>query len=120
MTRPLPVETMHQIALCLPRQTLRTLLQFRPHYIGQVASYVFFSRLSLHFGVDCTYRWHSGIRYEKEAPDPELLRWHNNRSYQILMHIVADNSFANRVWKLKIYVPDMEQSESNWGPEMSM
>jgi hypothetical protein len=107
----LPAETLQQIVLYLPRQTLQTLLLVQPHPLGQIASHVFFSKISLHFGVRCYHKWHLGVMHKKVIDNPELLDWHNKRSHEILMHIVENDQFANRVQTLKIYAPDLGNSD---------
>jgi len=101
----LPTETLHEIARYLPRYVLKSLLLFQPHPVGQVASYVYFSTVSLHFGVRDNYgSWESD---ETSA----LMEWHDKRSFDILMTIAANNDFAKKVQTLKIYSPGMKDAD---------
>lgn len=51
MTLDLPIELLYEIVLYLPRHILKLLLLFQPHPLGRIASYTYFSSLTLHFGV---------------------------------------------------------------------
>ena len=114
----LPVETLHEIVLYLPRYTLRSLLEFQPHPLGNVASYVYFSMLSLHFGVRCIHRWHFGNMCGQTAEDLKLLEWHNRRSHEILTTIIGGSAgFSCKVQRLKIYAPGSTNSD-DLEPEM--
>lgn len=114
----LPVETLHDIVLYLPRYTLRSLLVFQPHPLGNVASYVYFSTLSLHFGIRCNHRWYFGNQHEQTVEDLELLEWHNRRSHEILTTIIGGEAgFSCKVQRLKIYAPGSTNSD-DLEPEM--
>ena len=119
-TQSLPVEILQQIVLYIPRQTLQTVLLVQPHPLGQIASHVFFSKLSLHFGVGYNYKGHHGLT-KRAGGNPEFLHWHVKRSQEILMHIIENDRFASSVQTLKIYAlassgdPDMLRPEtSTW------
>ena len=101
MVPSLPTETLHEIALYLPRYVLKSLLLFQPHPFGRIASYLYFSVLSLHFG-EGDLGW---------TAMEELNEWHNKRSRDILMAVIEDNDFAKRVQTLKIYSPGSEDTE---------
>lgn len=110
MTPYLPTETLNQIALYLPRRVLKSLLDFQPHPFGQIASYLYFSTLSLHFGVRDFDRYEIGWG---ESPEAVALReWHDKRSHSILMTIVEDDNFAKRIQTLKIYCPGLEDADT--------
>ena len=92
----LPVETLHEIVLYLPRHSLRGLLLLQPHPLGQVASYVYFSTLSLRFGICQSY-----LSWCVQTDDP-LTLWHQKRSIEILEAIINDANFASRVKRLNL------------------
>jgi hypothetical protein len=104
-TSCLPYEILHEIALYLPRRVLKCLLLFQPHPVGRIASDLFFSTLSLHFGVRDSDRYtpfrNWGQAYGMEA----LIEWHEKRSYDILMTIIENDNFAKKVRTLKVYSP---------------
>lgn len=103
---PLPIETLHNIVLYLPRHILRSLLTFQPHPLGQIASYVYFSTLSLHFGVRPHHQWYLGTEIDGQQEDLDLLEWHDRRSHEILTTIIEGGAnFAHKVRRLKIYAP---------------
>jgi hypothetical protein len=107
----LPTEIIHQIVKSLPRHVQQLLILFQPHPLGQVASYAYFSTLSLHFGVRNNHRWHITTEDERNSKNPELLEWHNKRSSEILTCIIDGGNFATRVKKLKIYTPGSADSD---------
>jgi hypothetical protein len=96
----LPVETLHEIALYLPRYILKSLFIFQPHPLGKTASYVYFSELSLYLGNFGLPRQYMG--YEPQGNNDKLAMWHNQRSRNILTTIV-ESDFGNRIQKLRIY-----------------
>jgi len=104
LNMPLAMETLHDIVLYLPRHVLKRLLLFQPHPLGQIASYVYFSMLSLHLGVSNLHLRYIGIGSELRRDDG-LIEWHKRRSQQILQAIIENDQFARRVRTLKIYVP---------------
>jgi len=95
----------------LPWQTLKTILLVQAHSLGQITSHVFFSSLSLHFGVHCYHKWHLRVIHKKVIDNPKLLDCHNKWSHEILMHTIKNNQFANRVQTLKIYAPSSGDSD---------
>jgi hypothetical protein len=110
MAPRLPTETLHEIALYLPRHVLKSLLFFQPHPVGRVASYLYFSVVSLHFGVRDSDRYSSIWGESNEMI--ELTEWHEKRSYGILMAIIENNDFAKRVQRLKIYSPGSKDTDA--------
>src|ERR1700691_615469 len=96
----LPAETLHEIAMYLPRYILKTLLVFQPHPLGKIASYVYFSKLSLYLGVPGIPLRYMG--HEPQGSNDELVMWHNRRSSDILMAIV-ESDFGKRIQKLRVY-----------------
>jgi hypothetical protein len=103
MVPSLPTETLHEIVLYLPRHVLKSLLLFQPHPVGRIASYLYFSMVSLHFGVRDYGRYTSSWGESNEVA--VLRKWHDKRSHDILMAIIENNDFAKRVQTLKIYSP---------------
>jgi hypothetical protein len=101
MSSRLPNETLHEIVLYLPRHVLKSLLLFQPHPVGQIASDLYFSKLSLHFGARDKYK-------EMDA----LAKWHDERSRDILLTIVEKSSFAKKVQTLKIYSPGSKDTDA--------
>lgn len=86
-----PVECLYNIVHNLRRQDLQSLLLYQPHPLQQIAFYLYFSTLSLHFGVRSLHRWHFPTDHEKESENninDDLLQWHNKRSQEILMAII--------------------------------
>ena len=112
MTPCLPNETLHEIALYLPRHVLKSLLFFQPHPVGQIASDLFFSTLSLHFGVHDSDRNSHSLNWGIANGVEGLIEWHENRSYGILMTIVENNDFAKKVQPLKIYSPGSRDTDA--------
>ena len=106
------IEILHEIVLYLPRHILKCLLLFQPHPLGQIASYVYFSTLSLHLGVSSLHKRYIGSCDELWRND-ELIDWHKKRSQQILETIVENDQFAKRVQKLKIYAPSPSSAEDS-------
>lgn len=106
----LPIEIFQLIAQNLPRHILKTLLVLQPHPLGQVASYIYFSTLSLHFGVYHHHWWYLINFQEHLLKNHGLPEWHKKRSYDILMSIKGGGDFAKRVKRLKIYAPGSSDS----------
>jgi hypothetical protein len=112
MHMPLAMETLHEIVLYLPRHVLKRLLLFQPHPLGQIASYVYFSMLSLHLGVSNLHLRYIGVGSDPRRDDG-LIEWHKRRSLQILQTIIENDQFARRVQTLKIYAPSHSAEDSD-------
>jgi hypothetical protein len=110
-----PIEILHQIVLYLPRHTQHLLILLQPHPLGQIASYIYFSTLSLHFGVRSLHKWHIISPKERQlgSNNPVLFEWHAKRSREILTSIIDGSNFATRVKKLKIYAPGSADSDNS-------
>ena len=104
--KSLPTETFHEIVRYLPRDSLKTLLLFQPHPLGQIASYVYFSTLALHFGMRKTHLITEAEPRGRLGPlvDDPLTVWHQKRSDEILKTILNDANFATKIVRLKLYV----------------
>jgi hypothetical protein len=96
----LPVEILHEIVFYLPRYILKSFLVFQPHPLGKIASYVYFSKLSLYLGILGLPLRYMG--HEPQGSDDELVMWHNRRSHDILTTIV-ESDFGKRIQKLRVY-----------------
>lgn len=108
----LPTETFHEIVRYLPRYSLKTLLLFQPHPLGQIASYVYFSTLALHFGMRKTRLMLEAGSRGRLGPlvDDPLIIWHQKRSDEILKNILNNANFATRIVRLKLYaIGDSDQ-----------
>jgi hypothetical protein len=109
-TVSLPTEILHEVALYLSRHVLnlKLLLLFQPHPLGQVASDLFFSVLTLHFGIRILPTWlmfTNDISWNGElVPANDLLtKWHEKRSNEILTTIINDAAFAKKIRRSKLY-----------------
>src|SRR5882762_3883907 len=95
----LPTEILHEIACYLSRRTLKTLLVFLHHPLGQIASYIYFAELTLNFGVPGLGR---PIYYHWDVTEYAWMTRHEKRTNEILMAIVQDAKFATRVRVLEL------------------
>lgn len=107
----LPTETLHEIALYLPRHVLKSLLLFQPHPVGRIASYLYFSVVSLYFGVRDGDYWYINV-WGESSEMAALVEWHEKRSHDILMAIIENDDFAKRVQTLKIYSPGSKDTDA--------
>jgi hypothetical protein len=91
------------------------LILLQPHTLRQIASYIYFSMLSLHFGVCSLHWWHIIIKKDRQlrSNNPVWFEWHTRRSHKILTSIIDGSSFATRVKKLKIYAPGLADSDNS-------
>ncbi|KAG1769108.1 hypothetical protein EV702DRAFT_978950 [Suillus placidus] len=97
-------EVWREIALCLPKRDLKSLLLV-PHALSRIASQLIFREINLHFtaspeapGADHRYRGVHGSHDEQE-----LDAWHYQRSADILTRILVDPVFASQVRSLSVY-----------------
>ena len=107
----LPIELLQEIVLYLPRHILRSLLLFQPHPLGRIASFIYFSSLTLHFGVNGNHLWHP---FSSHSPEDDVVKKvleerHEKRSHEILEAMINGAHFANSVQTLKIYAPGSNQ-----------
>lgn len=107
-TTSLPIEILQEIVLYLPRHILRSFLPFQPHPLGRIASYIYFSSLTLHFGVYGTHKWHPFSWTHPPGDDVAkkvLEKRHEKRSHEILEAMIKGGHFTNNVQTLKISAP---------------
>ncbi|KAG2143596.1 hypothetical protein DEU56DRAFT_791460 [Suillus clintonianus] len=97
-------EVWREIALCLPKRDLKSLLLV-PHALSRIASQLIFREIDLHFTaspdlsrVENRYRGVHGGHEEQE-----LDAWHYQRSADILTRILVDPVFALQVRSLSVY-----------------
>lgn len=97
-------EVWREIALCLPKRDLKSLLLV-PHALSRIASQLIFREIDLHFTASPD---HSRVenRYRSVHDDQderELDAWHYQRSADILTRILVDPVFASQVRSLCVY-----------------
>ncbi|KAG2114174.1 uncharacterized protein F5147DRAFT_570558 [Suillus discolor] len=97
-------EVWREIALCLPKRDLKSLLLV-PHALSRIASQLIFREIDLHFTAspdppraENRYRAVNGNQEEQE-----LDAWHYQRSADILTRILVDPVFASQVRSLSVY-----------------
>lgn len=106
-------EVWREIALCLPKRDLKSLLLV-PHALSRIASQLIFREIDLHFmaspeplRADNRYRGVHGSHDEQE-----LDAWHNQRSADILTRILIDPVFASQIKSLSVYAVDSGTSHT--------
>ncbi|KAG1810487.1 uncharacterized protein HD556DRAFT_1428473 [Suillus plorans] len=97
-------EVWREIALCLPKRDLKSLLLV-PHALSRIASQLIFRETDLHFTAspdppraENRYR---DVNVSQE--EQELDAWHCQRSADILTRILVDPVFASQVRNLIVY-----------------
>lgn len=94
-------EIWRQIALCLPKRDLKSLLLV-PHALSRIASQLIFREIDLHFtALPDLSRVEN--RYRGVHDEQELNAWHYQRSADILTRILVDPVFASQVRSLSVY-----------------
>lgn len=106
-------EVWREIALCLPRHDLKSLLLV-PHTLSRIASQLIFREIDLHFTASAdTPRADNRYRSVHGGHDEqELDAWHNQRSADILTRILIDPAFASQVRSLSVYAVGSDASHT--------
>ncbi|KAG2137838.1 uncharacterized protein EDB93DRAFT_1242173 [Suillus bovinus] len=107
-------EVWREIALCLPKRDLKSLLLV-PHALSRIASQLIFREIDLHFTAspdppkaENRYRGVHGGQEEQE-----LDAWHYQRSADILTRILVDPVFASQVKSLSVYAVGSDASHTS-------
>ncbi|EGO20315.1 hypothetical protein SERLADRAFT_452993 [Serpula lacrymans var. lacrymans S7.9] len=99
-------EIWREIALCLPRRDLKSLL-WVPHALSRIASQLLFREIDLYLTSSSDFaREDSYLRVclsHAGSSDKDLDNWHCQRSADILTRILVDPSFASLVKTLRIF-----------------
>lgn len=97
-------EVWREIALCLPKRDLKSLLLV-PHALSRIASQLIFREINLHFTAspEAPGAYHRYIGVHGSHDEQELDAWHYQRSADILTRILVDPVFASQVRSLSVY-----------------
>lgn len=93
-----------EIALCLPRRDLKSLLLV-PNVLSRIASQLIFREIDLHLTAAIEPGGASRFRHPQgeDLKQDDVDVWHYQRSADILTRILVDPHFAGQVRSLKVF-----------------